>query len=324
MVRKTLVFGNGLGMALSPKHFSLDSAIGEVWENAMYLDEPSKKLIRDCLPVEGSERPRGEEDLDVLQLVLSACELLSRIGRSRIHWLSEQGLVFPLAVRKFIQQVALHFHRCGLGLPETFIKPLAAFLTETKSHVAMLNYDNLLYQPLIREEILSGYEGALVDGFWESGFAAENLDRRWGKTFGYYLHLHGSPLFVDQPNKIIKLSQSNAERAIEGVSSHIVLTHFKHKPTVISASEVLSAYWQKLEKALFESEEIIIIGYAGADVHLNAVLQQADKIPIRVVEWDGAGSEQNRQSFWKKLLSCDVRLVQMKTILDFDDWSGVK
>lgn len=73
MARKTLIFGNGLGMALDPDFFSLDRAIGRVWDENTVLDDRTKNLVRFCLG-DDADRPHGEEDLDDLQLVVSACD----------------------------------------------------------------------------------------------------------------------------------------------------------------------------------------------------------------------------------------------------------
>jgi hypothetical protein len=307
-------------MAADPDFFLLDRAIGDVWSNEQVLDDPSKTLICDCLPRTGDERPHGEEELDVLQLALSACDLLSDIGESRIHWLSEHGQAFPGAVRRFIYDTALKFHEWPESLPEQFIDPLAEFIHKTESHVATLNYDNLLYRPLIEKEILSGYSGALVDGFHSTGFNPANLERKYGRTFGHYLHLHGSPLFIDRDNSILKLHQCDLAEQTDTVSSHIVLTHFRHKPTVISSSTLLLAYWRKLVEAVAESAEVILFGYSGADDHLNSLLHGSTETSIRVVEWDGAGEQEDRVEYWSELLSREVTIIRMSNILEFTDW----
>ncbi|MGQ0698114.1 MAG: SIR2 family protein [Panacagrimonas sp.] len=322
MTRKILIFGNGLGMALDQDFFPLDRSIGNVWDSGDLLDDASKKLICDCLPQDNNDRPHGENDLDVLQLALSASEFLSGLGGSRIHWLSEEGQAFPVAVRKFIYQVALQFHKYEGALPGEFVGALANFLLDTNSHVATLNYDNLLYQPLIEREVLKGYSGALVDGFHNSGFKAENLERKFGRTFGYYLHLHGSPLFVDRNDNVLKLHQCELAEKDDVVSSHIVLTHFKHKPTVISASELLTAYWRKLAEAISESAEIVVVGYGGDDEHLNSLLHNASRVPVRIVEWDGAGEQEQRVNYWSSVLAREITLVRRASILEFQDWYG--
>ena len=229
MARKTLVFGNGLGMALDANYFALDRAIGDVWNADDLLSTSSKQLICHCLPEDQNDRPHGEEDLDILQLALSACEFLGRIAEARIHWLSEDGKAFPVAVRQFIYQTAMKFHGHPQGLPDAFVDALAAFIRDSKSHVATLNYDNLLYQPLIEREVLKGYSGALVDGFHNSGFDYDHLERKYGRTFGYYLHLHGSPLFVERDDATYKLHQRDIEDAGGTVDDDRAEHAFKHR-----------------------------------------------------------------------------------------------
>ncbi len=319
MSRKTIIFGNGLGMALDAGYFTLDRAIGLVWEKEELLADVSKELIVNCLP-EGVGRPHGEDELDVLQMALSACDLLNAIPGSRIHWLSENGQQFPNAVRQFIYHTALQFHQSRHVLPDTFLTPLVAFVNETNTHIATLNYDNLLYQPLIERKVLDGYSGALVDGLPDTGFDLEHLERKFGRAFGYYLHLHGSPLFVDRAGTIVKLKQGELFEHSDRISSHIVLTHFRHKATVISASDVLTGYWSKLAEALSESVEILLVGYSGADMHLNSLLLSTNTVPVRIVEWDNAGKPKERSEYWNALLARDVTLVRKANILEFDEW----
>jgi len=89
-------------------------------------------------------------------------------------------------------------------LPIGFENSVVDYVRETKSHVATLNYDKLLYQSLIENEILSGFDGTLVDGMLNRGFDEKALERRYGKDFGYYLHLHGSPLFYEHRGNVRK------------------------------------------------------------------------------------------------------------------------
>lgn len=320
-MRKTIIFGNGLGMALDPNYFSLDRAIGEVWADDAILDEVGRTLIKNCLPPQADARPHGEGDLDTLQVALSACEILSRIGEDRIHWLSDHGKHFPEAIRRFVYQTAFKFHGHEPGLPQEFVGPLVDFIKATKSHVATLNYDNLLYQPLINHGILQGYDGWLVDGFLNDGFSVENVERKYGKTFGYYMHLHGSPLFVNgDGGKAMKMPQAIAGKLGSTASSHIVLTHFKHKPTVIAASDVLSGYWKLLDEALLESDGVIVIGYSGLDAHLNDLLASHPRLPIQVVEWAGAPHAATRPFYWNSIFPNRTSLVALPSVLSFTAW----
>lgn len=321
MSRKTLIFGNGLGMALDSEFFDLDNAIGRTWE-AGVLDDPQKVLITQCLPTPGAERPHGEDDMDNLQLALSACDLLNQVGMGEAHWLTAEGQQFPVAVRCFFHEVAVGFHGSPQGLPSKFSDALAAFLHKTRSHLATLNYDNLVYQPLIEREVLQGYDGALCDGLLDAGFSSENLERKYGHNFGYYMHLHGSPLFVDRDGVTIKLGQGELAVDEDTMSSHIVLTHVKHKPAVISASELLAVYWSVLLEAFQEAEEIVLVGYSGLDIHLNRVIKtSAPEIPVRIVEWEGAGAFGPQLTFWHNVLARNkIELVQLSSILSFTDW----
>lgn len=48
MDRKLIIFGNGLGMALDPKHFSLQRALQDVWDEKDFLFAKQKELIEHC------------------------------------------------------------------------------------------------------------------------------------------------------------------------------------------------------------------------------------------------------------------------------------
>ncbi|WP_150526031.1 hypothetical protein [Roseibium sediminis] len=200
MSRKTIIFGNGLGMALDPAFFSLDAAIGRVWDDGGIIDEAQKKLIRACLPDRCEDgRPNDESDLELLQRVLSSCDFLNSVGDpADVHWLSDMGKDFPAAIRKFIHGVACSFHVDEKKLPDVFLESLCAFIRDSRSHVATLNYDRLLYDGFNSKKVCDGYGGSLIDGFWGTGFAAENLERKYDRRLGWYLHLHGSPLFYDE------------------------------------------------------------------------------------------------------------------------------
>lgn len=220
----------------------------------------------------------------------------------------------------FLYRTAMQFHQREHALPSDFTAPLASFIHETSSHIATLNYDNLLYQPMIESYVLRGYSGALVDGLINAGFSEDNLVRKFGRDFGYYMHLHGSPLFVDRDDCIVKLRQSELEEGDEVVGSHIVLTHVKHKETLISASPLLSAYWDYLTKALSESEEAVLFGYSGADRHLNLLLRSRAPAVATVVEWNGAGPLAERRIYWRDTLGRDAEIIQLDNILEFTDW----
>lgn len=88
MGRSTLVIGNGLGMALDSGFFPLSNAIQTVWDDDSRLDQNQKALITQCLKVQGAgNQPCTENDLDILQLAIIACDLLSLVEMKFIGFL---------------------------------------------------------------------------------------------------------------------------------------------------------------------------------------------------------------------------------------------
>jgi hypothetical protein len=326
MPRKTLVFGNGLGMALDHAHFSLTNAMANVWADPVAVTPPQKELISQCLGGNGAI-PQREDQLDPLHLVISACKTLAGINRSQgmdVHWLSPEGQQFPLAVGNYIHKVATRLHMYGGGLPPEFLGPLVDFVRRTRSHVATLNYDKLLYGAFLDAGLMADYfNTTLVDGMMGDGFSSEAMARRYGNTFGYYLHLHGSPLFFDHHGIARKRDRHQLNPFSPEGSDHIVLTHVRHKRSVIGASAVLSAYWNYLNFCLNESEEIIVFGYSGDDVHLNDVIAAyAQSRHVVVVEWNGAGTnDQQRHWFWtQKFKTTNLHHWYLPNILAFTNW----
>lgn len=336
--RKTLIFGNGLGMALDPEFFSLSRTIKRVWAAADLLHHDQRDLISRCLIKPMGSAPESEDELEHLQLALNACETFESLPQGADRWLTLQARGFPEAVRRFLHAVACGFHskQPEHVLPKGFLAPLIEFVRSTKSHVATLNYDSLLYRPMIDEGLLAPLyrNTTLVDGMQdERGFHHANLERRFSNDFGYYLHLHGSPLYIEADGeweaKITKKSLGVRASDNDKVGRHLVLTHFKHKPAVIDRSVVLSAYWNKLAEALQESAEALLVGFSGLDKHLNRVIRNAGCERIRVVEWEGAGSKVDRQCFWrqeltgpKKGVHLQLQLIQLPSILSFTDWAA--
>lgn len=319
MSRKIIIFGNGIGMALDSNHFSLTSALADVWDMQSVLVDTQKKLIGRSINRAGA--PNGEEELDTLHLAVTACTTLNNISSGRIHWLSDDGKGFPVMVARYIHKVATRLHNYDGSLPDAFIEKLVKFVKATKSHVATLNYDKLIYSSFIENDVFNGYNGYLIDGMWDSGFDPENLERLYERDFGYYLHLHGSPLFINSGGKVKKMSRDNLTIEDERIGRHIVLTHVKHKPEVIAASDVLSAYWGYLRFALSEVEEIILFGYSGIDEHLNELIRPyTKKSKVKVVEWSGSGTKPAREAFWKDILGGNISLFRLDNILEFGDW----
>lgn len=324
--RKTIIFGNGLGMALDSKFYLLSKALSDTWgasdDNdffpATYLSPETKTLIETCLAKKGS--PEGEDDLDKLQTSVFACNFLDNVGQglqeNNLHWLTEHGKNFPMVIRHYVHDVASAFHNSSYELPDDFASPLSEFIKKTKSHIATLNYDPLLYN-LLKSDHLDGYNGDLVDGIWGAGFKESNLERKYQKNFGYYLHLHGSPLFYESSGKVKKASNPTTHKC----GRHIVLTHVAHKPSIIASSVILKAYWKRLISCISESEEVILFGYSGLDDHLNQLISGRTN-NVHIIEWKSPDyDEVERHQFWSDALQVDwPRLTPMESILEFIDW----
>jgi len=321
--KKIIIVGNGLGMAIDPEHFSLTNALKKIWDKPDLLTEYHKELINKC--TKRNDAPEYEEELDDLHLAITSCKTLNRIGSGEIHWLSDYGQEFPEVTARYIHKVATYLHNSECDLPSSFEKPLIDFIKKTKSHVATLNYDKLLYSLFIKNDVFKGYNGVLIDGITNKGFKAENMERKYEKTFGYYLHLHGSPLFIDSDSDsgstINKLARKDLTLKSKKVGEHIVLTHVKHKPEVIASSYILRTYWNYLRFSLSEVEEVILFGYSGEDNHLNELIRPyLSNKTVRIVEWSDAGKKENREEYWKEKLGSDFTLVQLENITEFTDW----
>jgi len=320
MPRSTLIFGNGLGMALDPNYFALATALREVWSGSANFYAHHKRLVSSAIPgLTENDFPHTEEQLDQLQVAIVASEFLRGFETEDVKWLDETAKDLPEAFRRFVHEVAAYFHSSGAVLPLAFLQSLSNFIRETKSHVATLNYDNLLYDGLRSQGILDGYNGSLLDGFHRNGFNNENMDRFSAARHGWYLHLHGSPLFIGN-SKVM----GEARRLFEpDESSHIVLTHVKHKPVIIEGSAILSSYWDRFHAALAESDSIIVVGYSGEDTHLNqSIADRAGDRRIKVVEWQANHDPQARKRYWTSILKSDsVQIIGLPNILHYTGWS---
>jgi hypothetical protein len=293
----------------------LGVGIKKVWENTDQLTQEQKSLIKDAVPTsKDRDYPAEENELNTLQLALVAVNMFN--GLKLQTWLDEHASKLPDAFRCFVHEIGFYFHQSEKPLPFSFATALCNYLKQTKSHVATLNYDNLLYDAMLSNKVLHQYDH-LIDGYLKDGFASENLDAK-NKSLGWYLHLHGSPLFVGNEKKTRE--QRANRKASEQV--HIVLTHADRKRDVINDSHILKEYWRRLEMALNQCEFVCVFGCSGHDVHLNEVIRShIGPKPIQVIEWNGDGeSDQSRAEFWNGQLGKVVKLKRMTNILEFKDW----
>lgn len=330
--KKLLIFGNGLGMSIDPKHFQLDKSLNKTWIN---LSDEDKLTLSGCLPSNGDNQikpPSSEEELDALHSISSACNFLNSFEKNASKgylYLNDKGKSLPLTSRMFIYKVAADLFLADISIKNAvpdFERLLIEFIKTTNSHVATLNYDKILYSSFIDNGLCKGFDGNLVDGFTEQlGFSTKNLERKFGKNFGYYLHLHGSPLFLNCDDRIIKLSagevaNASAEYAKSSIN-HVVLSNIEHKPEMIASSPLLRSYWETLIFCMSEVNQIILFGYSGCDIHLNRMLNQFFNKKIRIIEWDGENNKNEREQFWKKTLpNSEVLLEHLTSITSFKSW----
>ncbi|MBB6429032.1 SIR2 family protein [Algisphaera agarilytica] len=310
-------------MALDSHYLNLSTALNAAWNSSGdgSLSAKDKTRVIQCLPTDdASDAPKQEAELHILQQVITACDLINSIGEGEIHWLSNGGQKFPRAVRRYFGLAASHFHNYDEELPEDFTNSLCEFIKKTQSHVATLNYDNLLYRPFVSQDICKGYNGSLVDGFHRSGFSESNLKRTYS-NFGWYLHLHGSPLFKENSSGVIEKIQLSGLQSTHSERKHLILTHHDYKLEILKSSSILSAYWKYFRLAMKESKRLIIFGYSGTDTHVNRRIRlrlQRQKLRVEVIEWSGIGEHNSRMKYWKEALGKIDRLTHLDNILDYN------
>ena len=324
--RATVIFGNGVGMALDPEYFLLKTGLHSVWNNSKLLNEEQKALIRSALPkVTDDAYPESEEMLDDVQVAIFASELLQEFEVNDVEWLNQNSREIVSSFKRFIHKVGLYFQSSNQKLPDEFADPFVEYIKSTKSHIAVLNYDNLIYDSLCVNKVLDAYRGTLIDGYNHNTFSPKALDRYGSnmKNLGWFLNLHGSPLFVGDD----KLSGAGRDFLEPNEKCHIVLTHVRHKPYFIKSSNVLTEYWSRLERALRESKKIVLFGYSGLDKHLNDVITKYSvEKRVTIVEWDGVGTQESRTNFWMEALDWEGNfdLIHKDNILEFMDWHLLK
>lgn len=322
-MRKTVLIGNGLGMALDSAHFDLSVAMQSVWKDAGALSPTHRDLISACLPNQSPNGPSSEEDLRLLQEVTAACILLKSVPTTKYHWLSGHGISFPESVHAFTNLVATRIcdfdpWTCSNPNWKKFSQQLARFMIENAPHIATLNYDNLIFDLITSESRL---KTLYKDGFESGRFTRSNLIRGpQEKNCAFFLKLHGSPFFYTAADNSIRMGRGSASASHNNQSSHLVLSHISKKEVLIEKSNVLDSYWDMLQVAIRQSEEIIIFGYSGNDMHLNHLFRQHPSIRKRVVEWLGVGRQKVRKTFWDEMLGDHVEYLPMEDVLDFEDW----
>ncbi|MCA0044730.1 hypothetical protein [Celeribacter litoreus] len=351
MTKKLIIIGNGLGMALDPDHFSLMKAMTRVWESGT-LSTKEKELIGALEGIETETGPTSEEELISTQIALTLLsDFRSRLGKEALDtWFTADAKDFPNTLRKYIFEVAHELYSYEISAEkakqwQAFTQNLISFIVTTLSHVATLNYDDLLY-----EKIVNGVEmpdGTLLrpssrqsesgppytkDGFISGVFNPDCFD--WNGECGSYLHLHGTPLFVTKNRVPQKLQRHSLDYSQDTRRRHIVLANPKDKREIIDQSVILKNFWDvQLPRCIKEADEIIVFGYSGLDEHLNELLRDEETTPKWVIEWSGSrhfssSDEFNDEEeieptqFWNSALGDNVSLIRPDDVLEFTDWEN--
>lgn len=323
-MRSVIVFGNGLGMALSVKDFLLGEAVFDVWYSGL-VSEDQKELILSCIE-QNLEFPHSEDQMKEMYSALYACETLLSLRESS-EWLTKKSLGYPSAVYNFVHNVTKFLFRKSLNnsivIPEDFSSALVSYIRESKSHIATLNYDSLIFNILKNNKLIGSEDNILRDGFKRSVFNRENLFRKNEHDYSWYLHLHGSPLFYGSDTvRKLAIKDLIEGKSVSDLGRNVVLTNFDNKVNVIDSSSILKTYWEFFDLSLDQCAAVTLFGYSGADRHLNEMIAKNRNVKtIKVVEWLGAGPKNGRKSFWEEALAREVIYVPKENILSFSDWS---
>lgn len=350
MTESLFIFGNGLGRSIDNDAYQLNTAMQAVWgKEKNGLSNDHKKIIRNTLAFQGDDinvGPQNEDQLKTIQEVIFACELLQKIegirlpfrtddARDTLAALTKEARELPDALRTYVRQVAIQFLGRG-NLDVEFSQPLIDFINNRARpvHIETTNYDDLLYETFFSKSTTLNY--GLVDGCppnvddqlifnrpkTENDYLTDN-------NTGWYLHLHGSPLYVDMDADVRKLKRSDFNTLTNyTLPGHIVLTYHEFKRRIIEESHILNAYWNIFCEKLYKSTNIILFGMSGDDEHLNdAIRANAHQdATIRVVDWcDGNDREREaKELWWKEKLGDKFKnenLVLLTNVQEFTSWA---
>lgn len=330
----TIIIGNGLGMALDSDYFKIDSGLVVAWNKlSLEQQERIKNLISDKSDL------TSEQQLNRHYIAIQSCLMLNKIEKhSNLQWLHPDARYFPDNFRNFIANTAWYFFDYKVRDDQkflrlqNFIKNLSQYVQSNKTNIATLNYDRLVYGNIVQTDIMNTLSGELVDGFHvnHGGFHPSHITNDL-KHRGYYLHLHGSPLFyTDIENGCInKTSCFDLEKNknIKGhLREHLILCNTSLKLSRISTSPLLHAYWELFRHALYQSTAIIVFGYSGNDNHVNEEISKinANKKIYVIEHADQDYTDEQRCIFWSQKFKLSENyfnsnnLRRLKSILNFE------
>lgn len=242
----TVLVGNGLGMALDSKYFTLEAGMKSAWDKMKEEGGVDSTTFQKALKAFLDEKvPENEDDLqkfhETLITLLKIESLGKQIPEEIMKVIHPEAHNFKTSYREYILHVAAHFYNYDVkiyndpfvfgsieilnGIPQASRSPFEKFIEKFTNfikgkfesggivHVATLNYDGLLYREFINSKIISRTGGSLFDGVsTKVGLNRKVLD--WtGK--GRYLHLHGSPMFYNDSDRFYSNSDSSIRKDSE-------------------------------------------------------------------------------------------------------------
>ncbi len=353
MTESLFIFGNGLGRSIDNDAYQLKTAMQAVWEKGDNgLSNVQKRIIRKTLKMRGDDitvGPQDEDQLKTIQEVVFACELLMKIERVELPFasdeqndtlakLTEDAAKLPDALRTYVRQVAIQFLGTDNGnLDEKFSQGLTDFIKKSSKavHIATTNYDDLLYDAFFSNTQTLNYrliDGCLPDVNRQLVFNRPKSENEYltAPNRGWYLHLHGSPLYVDMDGNVRKLRRSDFSQPENfELPGHIVLTHYDFKKRIIEGSPILNAYWNIFCEKLSKSTNIILFGMSGDDEHINEAIKKYahPNAVIRVVDWcdENENEKEAKKERWKEKLGDKfdtTNLVLLPNVQNFTEWAA--
>lgn len=340
----TILFGNGIGMAMSPDYFTLQQAVNTIFPRLTSEEQQSIAGILEgtieAIPEVQESSPR----LAALNMLSFLTQAIKSLSNNQIPLLSDYGTNLEVTLNKFLWETSYYFHRYSSVTNEfnDFCSNLSEYLRgrfnlQSKTHIATTNYDDLLYGYFERSKIFdSDYSKTiLVDGFDRGGVASNPLlfdpskmhSSLGDRYFGWYLHLHGSPLLYsgEESNLVYKMQRDAAAavtaESFKTISPHVVLNHYNNKVMNIGVSRILREYLTLFSIAVSESEIVYLIGISGKDPHLNESIRNAlrPNTKLIVVEYSGEGSLEERARYWQDIFGAkkQIEVILHDSILDF-------
>uniref|UniRef100_UPI003D9FD4F8 hypothetical protein n=1 Tax=Xanthomonas oryzae TaxID=347 RepID=UPI003D9FD4F8 len=163
-------------------------------------------LVRFCLGDDADRLRMAKKTWMTFSWSSQRVIFLSRTGGGEIHWLSDHGKLFPAPSGSSFTRPRYAFISV-LSVCHWISRTTGCLSARDSFARCYLNYDNLLYQPMIESQVLSGYSGALVDGFLEAGFAEKNLNGNSAEFSVINASARFRRFSFDRGSQVVKLKQ---------------------------------------------------------------------------------------------------------------------